>query len=38
MTHNKYANLNEDYYLKYTEEQELEKTLQHSKKTFDKKN
>ena len=38
MTNNKYAFLNEDYYLKYTEEQEVKKTLQHSKKTFDKKN
>ena len=38
MNNNKYAFLNEDHYLKYTEEQELKKTLQNSKKIFDKKN
>ena len=38
MNNNKYAFLNEDHYLKYTEEQEVKKTLQNSKKTFDKKN
>ena len=32
MTQNKYAFLNEDYVLKYNEEQELKKTLQMSKK------
>lgn len=38
MTQNKYAFLNEDYVLKYNEEQELKKTLQMSKKKCNKKN
>ena len=38
MTHNKYANLNEEYHLKYKEDQEIKKALQASKKMFDKKN
>ncbi len=37
MTQNKYAFLNEDYVLKYNEEQELKKTLQMSKKKCNKK-
>ena len=36
MTHNKYANLNEEYHLKYKEDQEIKKALQASKKMFDK--
>ena len=38
MTQNKYANLNDDYFLKYIEEQEMKRALQDSKKKFDKKN
>ena len=38
MTHNKFAILDEEYHLKYKEEQEMKKTLQESKKIFDKKN
>jgi len=38
MTHNTFAILDEDYHLKYKEEQEMKKTLQESKKIFDKKN
>ena len=37
MTHNTFAILDEDYHLKYKEEQEMKKTLQESKKIFDKK-
>jgi len=38
MTQNKYANLNDDFFLKYIEEQEMKRVLQYSKKKFDKKN
>ena len=38
MTQNKYANLNDDYFLKYIEEKETKKALQDSKKKFDIKN
>ena len=38
MTQNKYANLNEDQFLKYIEEKKTMKVLQDSKKKFDKKN
>ena len=38
MTQNKYANLNDGYFLKYIEEQEMKRALQDSKKKFDKKN
>ena len=32
MTQNKYANLNDDYFFKYIEEQEMKRALQDSKK------
>ena len=38
MTHNRYANLNEEYQLNYIEEQEMKKAIQESKKMFNKKN